>query len=368
MPVFRWRPVIGARSYWVIVAKDPSFTNIIDYAFTQAPVYAPRTATLNTTYSDESTTYYWVALPAAGANGSGASGDPVNAPHGTFQKQVPPADPQVALDEPQPVFRWKPVPGARRYELEISADQNFGSTLEKATTDSTSYTASVTYPPGKKLYWRVRADDEQLVGLSWASGTFQYHLPAPSLAGNAGYGDTIPTWRWKPVPGATSYDLHADLPNGTHRDFGGLRTAAFTATKMTGTGIFHWQVRANFPSAGGTQHGPYSRPVAFARTIKPPVDARTLGQDHALVLVWKPRTAAKQYRVQISAKPDFSSTVEQIATDNPVFAPTLASPFYVSGGTFYWHVASVDADNNTGDYSPAHAFHVKRTGRGALRR
>jgi hypothetical protein len=358
MPFFRWRPVIGAKSYWVIVSRDPSFTNIVDYAFTQSPVYAPRTNSGTTTYADETTTYYWVVLPAPNANGSGASGDPVGAPHGTFQKQVPPAQLPVALDQAQPVFSWKPVVGARHYDLEVSTDRNFGTTIEKATTASTSYTAAVTYPASKQLYWRVRASDEEKVGLSWADGKFSYGLAAPSVGGNPSKGDTIPTWRWGAVPGASSYDLHADLPDGTHRDVSGLRTAAFTAAKMTGTGIFRWQVRANFPNSSGLTHGPYSRLLSFARTITPPSGAHALGSGGSLVLVWRPKMGAKQYKVQISKTPDFGSTVESKSTDNPVFAPHLSSYSYGKGGRFYWRVSVVDADNNTGDYTTTKVFRL----------
>jgi hypothetical protein len=360
MPFFRWRPVIGAQGYWILVSKDPSFTNVVDYAYTVSPTYAPRTSSGVTTYPDESTTYYWAVLPNLGAR---TSGDPAGAVHGTFQKEVPPAELRVALDQPQPVFRWKPVAGARNYELEVSSDPNFGSIVEKAATPSTSYTAAVTYPPGKKLYWHVRADDEKKIGLSWASSSFEYRLPAPSLAGNARSGDTIPTWRWKPVLGATSYDLHADLPNGTHSDFSGLRTAAFTATKMTGTGIFHWQVRANFPNSSGTTHGPYSRPVAYARTIKPPTGAHAVGGGTSIALVWRPKVGAKQYKVQIATKPDFSSTVEQVTTDNPTFAPLLSSFNYLHGGVYYWRVAAVDANGNSGDYTKTHTFRLRKTGK-----
>jgi hypothetical protein len=358
MPYFRWRPVVGAKSYWVLVAKDPSFTNIVDYAFTQSPVYAPRTNQSTTTYSDETTTYYWVVLPARNLDGTLASGDPVGAAHGTFQKQVPPSNLQVGLSGSQPVFQWRPVAGARTYELEVSADPNFGKLVEKAVTPSTSYTAAVTYPPGKKLYWHVRADDEEKVGLSWATSSFQYKLGVPQLGGNDRAGDTIPTWRWKPVPGATSYDVHVDLPNGTHRDFNGYRTAAFTALKMTGTGIFHWQVRANFPNSSGATHGPYSQSAAFARTIRQPANAHSIGGSRSVVLSWSSVTAAKQYRVDISSKPDFSSAVERETTDNTAYAPDM-SYGYSKGGTFFWRVSAVDPDGNTGDPSPTRTFHVR---------
>ncbi len=36
-PLFTWRPLAWRQSYFVIVAKDPSFSNVVDYAFTRYP-------------------------------------------------------------------------------------------------------------------------------------------------------------------------------------------------------------------------------------------------------------------------------------------------------------------------------------------
>jgi hypothetical protein len=360
MPVFRWRPVAGAQSYWVIVAKDPSFTNIVDYAFTRTPAYAPRQGTSATTYPDETTTYYWAVLPATTPGGGGASGDPTHASiAGTFQKQVPPTNLTVALDQAQPVFRWKPVPGAKKYELAVSNDPNFGTTVETATTASTSYTAAATYPAGKKLYWRVRADDVNDIGLSWATSSFQYKLPAPAPFGNATSGSLIPTWRWHPVPGAISYDVHVDGPNGSRWDFSNIGTAAMTPTSMTGTGIFHWSVRARFANSVGSANGPYSHHVTFARKIDAPKGARSSGGYRSLLLQWNSIVGASRYQVQVATKPDFSSTVETVTTDGTSYAPRFSSG-YDKGGKFYWRVAALDASGNSGDYSPTATFSLPK--------
>ena len=42
LPLFTWKPIPGARSYFVVVAKDELFTEIRDLAITQVPAYAPR--------------------------------------------------------------------------------------------------------------------------------------------------------------------------------------------------------------------------------------------------------------------------------------------------------------------------------------
>ena len=53
---------------------------------------------------------------------------------------------------------------------------------------------------------------------------------------------------------------------------------------MTGTGVFHWRVRAEFPNAGnGETPGPYSATQTFTRTIGQPLNPRpTRAPDHVL--------------------------------------------------------------------------------------
>ena len=136
MPLFTWNPISGKQSYFVIIATDPSFQNVVDYAFTKIPAYAPRTNTTNlTTYPDTASLYYWAVLPATAANGGGGVGDPVNsAAKHTFQKQsiapslLTPADGDVIAT--QPTFQWTPTEGAHYYHLQVSTDPPFGTTVE----------------------------------------------------------------------------------------------------------------------------------------------------------------------------------------------------------------------------------------------
>jgi hypothetical protein len=359
-PLFTWKPLAGKASYFVIVAKDASFSTIVDYAFTRVPAYAPRGPLGPTTYADETTSYYWVVLPATGADGSAAVGNPLSGAPQFFQKQssppmlIAPAASTVFLG--QPTFRWTLADGARRYRLQVAQDPSFGSPIDDVVTDATSYTSSSTYPADTLLYWRVRADDENLVGLTWsATGTFEKKLTAPArTAGTPTGGDFLPTWSWDPIQGALSYDVSADLPDGTHRDLTGLRMAALTPIKMYGTGVFHWRVRANFPkSTFGTVSGPFSPTYAFARTIGEPGHPHADGSPHHVLLTWDAKLGVRNYRVQVSSRRDFATLVEDVPTDNTSYAPTLTEPAYVDGGLLYWHVAGVDEGDNVGDFTPA---------------
>src|SRR5207237_9108316 len=84
-PLLTWNSLSGVQSYFVIVAKDPSFTNVVDYAFTHVPAYSPRATFSTTTYPDETTLYYWAVLPEAGWDGTGGQGNPLLAAPQSFQ-------------------------------------------------------------------------------------------------------------------------------------------------------------------------------------------------------------------------------------------------------------------------------------------
>jgi hypothetical protein len=371
-PLFSWRPVSGAASYWVIVAKDASFTNVVDYALTNIPAYSPRRFDNPVTYSDEETLYYWAVLPATRFDGAGAPGDPLSQVPQRFEKRsVSPAlllPKQGALVVGPPTFRWTAVEGAKRYRLQVSQDPNFGTLLDEILTNSTAYTATKTYPANAALHVQVRAEDENDVGLSWSveaksnkARTFRNTLARPVQTGdNLSRSDFIPTWSWNFIPGALSYDLHVELPDGTTRDFPNMLPTAFTPIRMTGTGVFHWQVRAEFPQARGgkTAQGPYSARMAFTRTIAPPSGTHAIGGAGSVLLSWQPKTGAEHYRIEISRAPDFSRTLEREDTEGTTFAPDLRSRDWSNGGAFYWRVTAVDASGNTGNSTPVQAFRL----------
>ena len=146
--------------------------------------------------------------------------------------------------------------------------------------------------------------------------------------------------------------MHVALPDGSQKDFKGLRAAAMTATKMTGTGVFRWRVRANFPK-------PWSSTRPFTRTLGPPAGARTVGGGKSVHFAWKPKAGAQEYLVQVSERPDFNRTTDRENTDATTYAPELrqrrfsrekASPY------LYWRVAALDEDRNQSAFTKPKRF------------
>jgi hypothetical protein len=364
-PMFTWRPIAGANAYWVIIARDPTFTTLVDYGFTQIPAFVPRR-----TFADETTSYYWAVLPAANVNGTGlpvvpSTGlpvDPLHASAANFQKRSTPPTllsptngSQLAAIQPE--FRWTPVQGAQTYTLQVSTDPSFGSQLTNIQTGSTGYVSTTAYPAQSTLYWRVQANDGQGIPLTWSStGTFKQVLPTPKPLAGTTSGDLIPTLRWTPVNGAIGYDVHVVLPDGSTKDFN-VPIPAMVPIGLAGTGAFHWQVRADF---NGGLVGPYSSFVTFERDLSPVTHTALARNSRALVFSWRGRPGLAEYTVQISSRPDFSDNVETDVTQGTTVASLLANGAYFQPGKFYWRVSAVDADGNSTGFSPTKTFRLRR--------
>ena len=376
MPLFTWRPVDGARGYFVVVARDQQFTKIVDLAFTNVPAYAPRRGSTPSTYPDETSSYWWAVVPAAASNGDLAPTPPSgNAPRRFTKQSTPPEPISPAGGDPvsrQPTFRWRPTLGARTYTLEIAQDPSFGDPIASIKTASSGYTAAATLPADTALYWRVRANDELGTGLNWSrTERFRRVLPAPVPASdNPLGGETIPVLSWSPVEGAVAYDMHVEQADGTKRNFT-MRSTAFTPIAFYGTGVWHWQVRASFKFGSSTVSGGYSAALPYARRIATPTGVRTTKVGKRVLLSWDPAGMARQYKVQISASDSFTRIVEQAITANTSYAPKMSNPIFRAHTQLYWRVAVMDEGSNVGGWSTSalrHSRPLRLKLRGSLRR
>jgi hypothetical protein len=365
MPLLTWDWLPGACGYFVVIASDPEFTNIVDVAFTNHPAYAPRSTFGARSYPDETTSYYWAVMPTTGSTGGGLSTEPKQDAPQRFQKRS--VAPSLLSPGPdagvtgQPSFRWTPVKeGALDYRVQVDDDPNFSSPIDDVRTHSTGFTSLRTYPTDSVLYWRVRADAENgssagtAVGLNWSDvGRFHRDLPIPAQsASNPTSGDTVPTFTWSPVLGAISYDVHFEQSDGTKRDFN-VRSTAFTPIAFSGTGVWRWQVRANYRSGIGVVSSGYMPLASFTRHIATPTGLKTAKDNGGALLSWQAAPMAKQYRVQISTSDSFATIIDEARVDGTSFAPHMTQPQYAAPGPLYWRVATLDEGGNAGGWAMA---------------
>jgi len=363
MPIFTWKHIAGACGYFVAVARDENFTTVVDVARTKIPAYAPRLRS----YPDETTSYYWAVLPVtapSGTCGPVQHANPIENSPRTFEKRstpptlLSPALGSSAID--QPTFRWAGefagaagVEAAREYRLQVSEDPTFANLIDDVRTASTAYTSSSTYPADTQVFWRVRATDENGVGLNWSetrSFRRSLRIPVPS-ANNPTRGQDFPVLTWAPVQGAVSYGLHIEESDGDKSDYE-FRSTAASFKRMDSLGAFRWQVRAHFPKRlAGTVPGGYSGVQTFTRFVDPPPNAHLTSGSGRVLLDWDPVPSGHKYRVEFSETNSFTRPLEVKMTPNTNHAPRLLQRGFMNGGRLYWRVAAVDELNNVGGYA-----------------
>jgi len=213
----RWTATAGISDYWVQVAKDPSFTNlVISNDHVSATWANPTTAALNPYYTlyslDASTLYYW---RIRGWNTAGQGSWSTSWYFSTYQNggsnliSAPTPDTTGTFNT-SPVLTWSPVPGATGYQIIIK--EAAGALI--INTDAI-YNTSYTFQNGRlgvNYTWQVAAWNS--TGRSPLSVTVPFvivNLDAPILLypnpAPATTSSLTPSFYWTLVPGATSYSI-----------------------------------------------------------------------------------------------------------------------------------------------------------------
>ena len=132
-------------------------------------------------------------------------------------------------------------------------------------------------PPPRPCTGACRPQDENNNGLTWSeTRTFEIDLAQPTLdPATPTLGDaSLPVLRWFPVPGAVSYSLRIHEPNDTTPNtYTGFPSTAASFEKITGTGLFTWEIRADFPKLRAVRRpAPGPIPPTYTHTIKEPTN------------------------------------------------------------------------------------------------
>ncbi len=213
----RWTAIAGISDYWVQVAKDPSFTNLVISNDHVSALWANQTAgaanPYYTLYSLEaSTLYYW---RIRGWNASGQGSWSTSWYFSTYQNGgsnliSAPIPDTTATFKTSPVLTWSPVPGATGYQI-IIKEATGALIINKDAIYSTSYTFQ-NGRLGINYTWQVAAwNSTGRSPLSVAVPFKIVNLDAPTLLGPDPAPVTTtsltPSFYWTLVPGATSYTI-----------------------------------------------------------------------------------------------------------------------------------------------------------------
>lgn len=363
-PVLSWSAIPGAVSYTIQVDTDNSFV---------APFTIDNVTVSNTSYLIPNPliaqTYNW-RIKATLASGIETNWSvtrtfmPSGLAAATLNSPVDSADTK-AVDV---VLDWNPVPGAVRYDLQISTDQNF---LSGVTTYG-GLVGTRFSPPNTlandQYWWRVRPYDAGGNFLQWTQvpvWTFQRNWPdQPQLvypANNAVVGDPF-FFQWTAVPHASSYhfELHTSPDFEPSNLICAKSTVNTTFVPRDGSdcwpganGNYYWRVIAHDGPVdvvtdkivGQVGHFQY-QPEAMDLSSTVPADGASVAVP---TLSWTAIGDAAKYVVTIADVAN-GQTVVSTTTTGTSFTPR---DLLAVGHTFRWSVRPVSGTGRNGsEYAP----------------
>ena len=297
-PTFTWTPVPGAAYYRFELDTKQDFVGPYISEETSNNFYTP------SRYEGTARTWYWRVTPYD-RNGKPGKESQVSSYAGSGNEVAPdqiypyfyyppntfPSPDEAVKMQPYvnrtvsyPIFYWhrltnpSPTGGtyAYGYRIEVSTSPLFGSNIVWSAVTQNTHAAPTTGNPfvpvsGQNYYWHVRPLNNSGTEIGNWSQTWLTRITLPPSAGTtnppqlvrpvtaAEIVETTPLFEWKPVTGATSYEVQIsdDAAFGTTLDAGSVTYPAYSPTtslaqRLLGKinfGTYYWRVRA---ISGGT--------------------------------------------------------------------------------------------------------------------
>jgi len=353
----KWSPVPGAIHYYLVVSTNKQFIN------NQIEVVDLKDNQFDYTNLEPAKEYFW-KVRATGENGKSEWSEVFN-----FKTQLP--KPELIVppfaDTLAPIsglLRWKEVPSATSYELQISEDPNliFGVQTYKITGLTYYIYSNLVY--STKYYWRVRALNDELESpwsdVSWFRTVPENYLTSPILVYpvnnvlNLKIGDKL---RWLPVDKAERYEIQiATDPIFASVVFSEqIADTTYQIGSLAYGTRYYWRVRA----INQTSVSFWSEVYSFTTSLRTPT--LFAPQDKSIIdlpieFTWEMTTADAFYNFQIAYDSDFEFVLKQatLYNQNSFILNTAPTETW-----FYWRVKVVSGKLES-DWSETKSFLIPK--------
>ena len=372
-PLLSWQAVPGAVNYVVDVDTDGDFIGASSYTTKSTSLVVPD--------PKAGGTYTWRVRAQLSNNLYTEYSTPWKYQIGSLQEVsiVSPVDGENTAVE-DVVLEWRPVPGAKTYDLLVSTDQDFNNLVDtKTNLKSTRYSPLTTYL-NDQYFWKVRARNNLGETIEWSNvgvHNFRRHWPqqpvlqypadalSPAVGGDFHY-------QWSPVEHATRYQLDVGSdPNFSPGTYVSCYTAGTTyttgASRVTGGSndacspsegvVRYWRVRGLDDPAG--VQGIYSEIHRFiydsGRVAQvSPASGATVAVP---TLTWQPTPAAERYRVIVTGQ----GGSPHIQTDTYALSwtPTGAQGLDPAKSPYTWTVQSIAANGSVSPLPAGRTFSIE---------
>lgn len=307
-----WKPSIDTTLYEIIVSSKPDFSDTLHWAKNIADTL------VGFPFSKELSDYYWKVRAVDSKNNSYWS-----APFKFTTTLLPPGF-ENPIDSAGGYaltvhYVWKHKGNGAKYALQVSDKSDF-SNLIVDVDNLTERTFTVNHTEYfKYYYWRVKA---YLNGCAsdWSrTFVFRTKLPAPILQtpeNNAQNVNHTPTFTWKAVSGARSYDFMLDTKSNfstaiirNNIPANEIRLVQILNENTT----YYWRVRAVNEEGASDWSQTFTFTTAYYLPETPriisPQNETTKHPINGLKLVWSSALRAQTYELQVTKLPEFTQLV-----------------------------------------------------------
>jgi hypothetical protein len=367
--LFEWDGAFGALQYFLEVASDTNFSNIvrIDTVLLKFPNGTANDSCMyKRSQLNYATKYFW-RVRAKNNFGIGPYSSIFS-----FTTGLPPVPSKPILVYPDsglgnvvksPALRWKITDNVDTYHLIVATDTGFSAGAIVFQDSTLTDTMKLIGPlkGGTLHYWKVRGKNASGNG-SYSSVFFFTTIltppPVPVLV-FPGNNDTAvvvnPTIRWKKTDDAVTYHLvvNDSVGNVVYND--STLTDTSKQVTLSNFAIYRWKVQAK-NSAGVSG---FSSLWMFKTIIQVPAITILLNpanNDTNIVLTptlsWNPVQFASRYELQVALDANFQTIVYSNAN---VIVTSQLLPTLASNQRYYWHVRAVNYAGN-GLYSETRNF------------
>ena len=368
--VLSWSPIAKATAYEVQVDTDASF---------DSPVYTGSTVNTKLVPSALLPTgqEFWRVRAVFGSTRSAWSQSSFDvAPVSTPVPLAPADDQDLPQPDAPPLLQWSAVQGATSYTVQVDSEPDMIG-AKTYTTKGTSFVVPDPLTVGT-WYWQVTASKGSGLN-SLPSDQRRFNILALDPPEITYPDDNVVLSKvedvvldWKPVPGATTYDVEVALDqdfNNIALSVTNVRSTRYSPATTLNNDQFWWRVRAVDPAGqqtpwASTLYGFKREWLETATPVYPvgAVDNASAISGSKAYYQWTPVVHASEYQLQVSTDANFSPAVTKTCTTaQTTYTPRNAGDCAFPSGTTvqYWRVRPMDLPYSgglPGIYSQTQAF------------
>lgn len=342
-----WNAAVGALSYQLQVSTSSNFSGtIINQSGITSSLYELGGLSNNTVY-------YW---RVNASNASGVSGWSTTRSFTTIAAAptapvlVSPADSAVGVAI-NPTLTWKIPSGAISYQLQVSTDTGFATTVVNQSGIVAPSFALSALVNNTTYYWRVNATNAGGTGPWSVRRNFTTIVTPPAapvpVSPIDGAADVLIDHSivWNASSGAASYQLQVSVSSSfatTVVNQSGITTASFAVTGLVNNTKYYWRVNAKNSAGTSAWSATRSYTTIVAAPAGPTLVSPANGAAGVAItpaLSWIASIGAATYRVQLATDSSFAAIV---VDRSGITTPTTVVNGLSNLVTYYWRVCAVN--------------------------